>query len=248
MFDRAKGIPVYRQLADYIKKQIASDVYNPGDILPSEADYIREFNISRTTVRLAFGVITNAGLVRREQGRGTIVVSQVRSSLPYLSSFTEEVLRVGREPGVVLLSGAQEETNLEAAKALALPAEAKILYVARLRLIDNEPFGLSICWLNNIQFPKLKLMDYSALSLYKIIEDGLGLSIFHAIENIYADLANENEAQQLKIKRNTPVLRIKRMTSIKDEKGITYPIDYTKAVFNSNMYSVDVELYRQNNK
>ena len=115
IFDRESGVPVYRQLAEYLKKQISTGQYKPGDVLPSEADLIREYNISRTTVRLAFGLITNAGLVRREQGRGTIVVSQVRSLLPKLVSFTEEVARLGRTPGAILLSKGEEELTIDAA-------------------------------------------------------------------------------------------------------------------------------------
>lgn len=61
IFDRSSGVPVYRQLAEYLKKQIATGVYKPGDVLPSETEIIRDYNISRTTVRLAFGLISNAG-------------------------------------------------------------------------------------------------------------------------------------------------------------------------------------------
>lgn len=44
-------IPLYQQLYDNIKKQIAAGIYKPGDKLPSEVDLCKEFNISRITVR-----------------------------------------------------------------------------------------------------------------------------------------------------------------------------------------------------
>ncbi len=43
-------VPLYQQLYDNIKKQIASGIYKPGDKLPSEGDLCKEFNISRITV------------------------------------------------------------------------------------------------------------------------------------------------------------------------------------------------------
>ncbi len=44
-------VPLYQQLYDNIKKQIASGIYKPGDKLSSEGDLCKEFNISRITVR-----------------------------------------------------------------------------------------------------------------------------------------------------------------------------------------------------
>lgn len=244
IFDRESGIPIYRQLADYIKKQISSGVYQPGDVLPSEADYMRELNLSRTTVRLAFGLITSARLVRREQGRGTIVLSQVHSNLPYLSSFTEEVRRHNSEPGVELLSVSEERISGEAANALVLSPDTIATKVVRLRLVDSEPIGLAISWLNTIKFPELKSIDFTALSLYEVFETQLGFSIHSAVENIRADLAKETEARKLKIKSGAPVLRILRTTFVLGEQEKSFPIEYVDATFNGSVYSVDVELYR----
>lgn len=246
-FDRESGIPVYRQLADYIRKQISSGEYRPGDVLPSETDYIRDFNVSRTTVRLAFGLITNAGMVRREQGRGTIVVPQVRTQLPLLSSFTEEATRYGRKPGVVLLEKRIEQITHNAALALSLPADSQVLKVERLRIVDGEPIGLSISWLNNVHFPKLVDLDYASLSLYSLFETEIG-PIRSARENIRAELAEDTEAHKLKIQKGDPVLRMLRTTYIQGEQDTSIPIEYVEVAFNGSIYSVDVELFRQSGK
>jgi len=246
-FNRDSGIPVYRQLADYIRKQISSGEYLPGDVLPSEADYIRDFNLSRTTVRLAFGLITNAGMVRREQGRGTIVVQQVRTQLPFLSSLTEETQRNGRTPGVVLLEKNFEKLTHNAANALSLPADTQVLKVKRLRIVDEEPIGISISWLNIVRFPRLLELDYSSLSLYTLFEAEIG-SIRSATENIRADQADEEVAEKLKIQKGTPVLRMLRTTFIQREQDAILPVEYVDVTFNGSIYSIDVELFRQSGK
>jgi len=243
--NRENGIPVYRQLADYIKKQISGGVYQPGDVLPSETDYIRDFNVSRTTVRLAFGLITNAGLVRREQGRGTIVVPQVYTQLPYLTSFTEEARRYGRTPGVALLSQSEEQVSLNAAGALSLSTDTRVLKVTRLRMVDGEPIGISRSWMNTVKFPSLANLDYSSVSLYRLFEREMGLSIRSAKEIIRADLAEEADAQKLKIQVGAPVIRMLRTTFIQGEQDTAIPIEYADVVFNGSIYSVDVELFRR---
>lgn len=50
IINRASGIPVYRQLAEHIKAQIIKGEYKPGDVLPSEAELIRDLNFSRATL------------------------------------------------------------------------------------------------------------------------------------------------------------------------------------------------------
>jgi GntR family transcriptional regulator len=244
VFDRESGVPVYRQLAEYLKKQISTGQYKPGDVLPSEADLIREYNISRTTVRLAFGLITNAGLVRREQGRGTIVVSQVRSLLPKLVSFTEEVARLGRTPGTILLSRSEEDLTIEAANELLLNVGQKALKVVRLRMADDEPIGVATSWLNNLEFPSLQNILGDELSLYEVFEKQLNLKIVNAVETIRAEVANKYEAKELQIKLGAPVLRMDRTTYVQNELGKAIPVEYVQGVFNGAVYSAQVELYR----
>ena len=244
IFDRSSGVPVYRQLAEYLKKQITTGVYKPGDVLPSEAEIIRDYNISRTTVRLAFGLISNAGLIRREQGRGTIVVSQVRSILPKLSSFSEEVARLGRKPATILLSKNEECLSLDAANALSLNPDQKALKIVRLRMADSEPIGLAVSWLNNVEFPQLENIVGDELSLYTVFESQLSLTIRNAVETIRADSAGEYEARKLKIKTGAPVLRMNRTTFVQSEEENGTPIEYVEGVFNGSVYSVEVELFR----
>ena len=245
IIDRQNAVPLYRQLADYIKRQISSGIYRPGDILPSEADLVRELNLSRTTVRLAFGLIANAGLVRREQGRGTIILSQMRSNLPMLASFSEEARRYNREPSVELLGTTEEPVPTEAARALSLSLGTKVIKVIRLRLVDHEPIGLAVSWLNIIEFPGWKSVDCSTPSLYEAVEKQLGLTIRSAVENIRADIAKDDEARKLRMKPGSPVLRLMRTTFVRGKQDNAMPVEYTEAAFNGSAYSVDVELYRK---
>ena len=244
-FDHRRGIPIYRQLAEYLKKQIANGVYKPGDLLPSEAEMVRDLNLSRTTVRLAFGLLDNAGLVKREQGKGTMVISRIRSKLPELSSFTEEVQRLGYTPGTELLSQEEDEITFDAANALDLEVGEKVIKVLRLRLADEKPIGVARTWLNNVKYPDLNNIDYKDLSLYEIYENKLGLTIQRALESIRAGVANEQEANELEINQGDPVLRMTRTTYAISESEFGTPIEYVEAIFNATVYSVDIELFRR---
>lgn len=71
MIDLNSLLPKYHQLKEHLKKQIRTGEIPPGKKLPSEIELVREFHLSRHTVRKAFGELEHEGWIFREQGRGT---------------------------------------------------------------------------------------------------------------------------------------------------------------------------------
>lgn len=65
--------PKYSILADAIRGKIQNGTYRDGDKLPSENELSEQYGYSRQTVRQAFGVLEEEGLLRRERGSGTYV-------------------------------------------------------------------------------------------------------------------------------------------------------------------------------
>lgn len=72
MIDPTADRPVYKQLADLIRGQIARGELAPGQRLPAEKDYLSEFGISRDSVRRAIGLLRAEGLITTTQ-RGSRV-------------------------------------------------------------------------------------------------------------------------------------------------------------------------------
>ena len=68
-----------------LKDKILAGDLPPGDKLPSEAELIEEFGVSRTVVREAVTRLRAEGLVETFQGRGSFVLA-----MPEPSSFTVE--------------------------------------------------------------------------------------------------------------------------------------------------------------
>ena len=77
---RGPGAPLYMQVVNELKAEIARGVPEVGSQLPSESALVARFGVSRQTVRQALRTLREAGLVQSHQGRGTIVE---RSGLTY---------------------------------------------------------------------------------------------------------------------------------------------------------------------
>ncbi|MFJ1511900.1 FadR/GntR family transcriptional regulator [Cellulosimicrobium funkei] len=64
------------QAAARFRDEIVSGRWAVGERIPTEAALVAEFGVGRNTVREALQSLVHAGLLRREQGRGTFVISR----------------------------------------------------------------------------------------------------------------------------------------------------------------------------
>ncbi|HKR52644.1 MAG TPA: GntR family transcriptional regulator [Pseudonocardiaceae bacterium] len=83
---RVVGEPVgtiiagYRRIADELRQQITSGELVPGQRVPSEAELMRRYGVSRGTARQGLALLEAAGLVRAVHGKGRFVDVERRHS------------------------------------------------------------------------------------------------------------------------------------------------------------------------
>jgi DNA-binding transcriptional regulator YhcF (GntR family) len=71
--ESSSAVPVYRQIVDQIRYQIASGTLRAGDRLPSVRELARRLPANQNTVLKAYELLTHEGLLNRRQGDGTFV-------------------------------------------------------------------------------------------------------------------------------------------------------------------------------
>ncbi|NIK71568.1 MULTISPECIES: PLP-dependent aminotransferase family protein [unclassified Paenibacillus] len=71
--DRSRGIPIYRQIADYVRSKIESGEWPTGSRIPTERAAAKVFGVNRSTVVQAFAELAADGLIEGKSGSGTIV-------------------------------------------------------------------------------------------------------------------------------------------------------------------------------
>ncbi len=64
---------LYKQMLQHLRVQILDGTYSAGMQLPSEAQLIQDFGVSRGTVRQALKLLADEGLIERIHGSGTFV-------------------------------------------------------------------------------------------------------------------------------------------------------------------------------
>jgi DNA-binding GntR family transcriptional regulator len=79
--------PRYIQIAAELQRDIARGEFPVGTALPAEGDLSEKFGVSRFTIREAYRLLNEMGLVQRRQGTRTVVTSTAPRS-EYRAEFT----------------------------------------------------------------------------------------------------------------------------------------------------------------
>ena len=74
--DHERGVPVYEQLAEILRAQIASGELQPERALPSGKTLVQRYGVARGTVDKAIAVLKAEGLVYVLHGKGVYVAKR----------------------------------------------------------------------------------------------------------------------------------------------------------------------------
>ena len=127
------------RLVALIEGLIADGTFPPGSRLPPERELGRQFDVGRSTLRLALADLEARGVVDRHQGRGTFI-ARPRIDADATQHFTlSAALRA--TGGVVrteTLSNRVVEPGRAVARDLGLPDGGEVIRIERLRRLETS--------------------------------------------------------------------------------------------------------------
>jgi len=149
-------IPFYLQVADQLEAKIAA--LQAGEPMPSEHELARDHEINRLTARAALDELQRRYLVRRQQGRRTVVARRIdfRLEAKGVPGWTKSVAKTGAVPRTQIETLRLRQPPPDVRAALKLPKKAAALYVGRRRFVDEELAAYSLSWLNPTLAPDLE--------------------------------------------------------------------------------------------
>src|SRR5574338_663167 len=74
--DLRSGTPIYLQIIEQVKQQIAAETLRPGDQLPTVRALAQELRVNFNTVARAYRLLDEAGVISTQQGRGTYITEK----------------------------------------------------------------------------------------------------------------------------------------------------------------------------
>ena len=144
--DPGSSVRLHLQLAERLAAPIrGAQASLAGCAMPTEAQCMAHFGVSRPTVRQAMGHLVAAGLVTRGRGKGTFVAPE-RLTHDVSMAFEDEMRASRRSIRFHVLLRRQEVVPERARSKLLLPAGQVVEYVERLRFLDSEIFAFEQRW------------------------------------------------------------------------------------------------------
>lgn len=214
-------VPIYVQIHNQMKSEIAQGKWQVGQRIPSERWLAQHFAVSRMTARQAIQTLVDEGILLRKVGSGTYVASQkVQEKMSGTTSFTDIMKSQGKKPASRVVSYHLAEPTLSEKEHLQLADKIDVLRMERIRLADGVPICFEI---TTVPWNLVRDLSQQQItqSLYHALEQK-GLKLGHAQQNVSAMLASEKVAELLKVKRCAPVLRLRQVTFLDNEQPFEY--------------------------
>ena len=111
----------FARVKQHLKDRLAAGDWSPGTQMPSEAELVAQFGVSRMTVNRALKELQSEGLVERVQGVGTFAAALHKvSSTLHLRDLHEEILARGHVHSADVVLQRQEPAGSALAAQLGL--------------------------------------------------------------------------------------------------------------------------------
>lgn len=223
-------------------QQIQDGKWAPGEIIPSEPELARQYNVSRTTVRQAVGDVVSSGYLVRQQGKGTFVAkrNKTMASSP-LYGFAEELRQRGNEITVKVRSIEVMPCPAGVAEQLDITSNL-VIYVSRTAHLGNT------CMFHESSYliPPTSVSPHDLIQnkqpwdhIYGFFEQH-GVKIGLARQTVRAEIATTEDTEVLNVSSSEPVLVIRRVTQ--DITGT--PVEFSEVRYPSSLYEYEINLHR----
>ncbi|MBD7911096.1 MULTISPECIES: GntR family transcriptional regulator [Clostridium] len=221
----------YKEIGNSIEENIISGVYEQSKKLPTEEELMREYKVSRNTIRKAISLLADRGYIYQVQGSGIFIRETSKEgyiTLGNMRGLTGDF--PSKKITTKLLELRVEEASEEIAEKMRCAEGTNLYFVKRLRFLDEENFAVEYSYYNKDIVPYLN-NEIVEKSIYEYIRKDLKLNIGFADKIIYCDKLDEEHSELLCLDEGDPA------TIIEDTVFLTNGLifDISKVIYNYKM-------------
>ncbi|GAA3133517.1 GntR family transcriptional regulator [Streptomyces echinatus] len=216
----------HEAIAEELRHAIDREEYTVGSRLPSESELAAHYGVSRGTVRQAVAALTAEGLIGSRQGARRVVLASRRSqSFAELRSFAQWARTMGREATGHVVSQEYHPATSEDAVRLQLAVGTPVLHVLRVRGLDGEPVLLERTVYAEWISPAVEAIEPDCPSVTQRLYDDTGLVFAYGEHIIDAVACGALDAELLGVRRTSPLLRVRRVTTTREGRPVEWSDD-----------------------
>jgi GntR family transcriptional regulator, histidine utilization repressor len=229
---RSSAAP-YVRVKHYLKRELAQGRWTPGALMPSEADLVAKFGVSRMTVNRALRELQSEGLIERIQGAGTYAAQLHRvSSTLTIRDLHDEIEGRGHAHQAVVAIAREEKAPAALAQRLGLSAGARVFHTLIVHHENGLPLQCEDRYVNPACAPDYLDVDFTRITpTHYLLEVA---PLWEAQYSIEASAPTAEEARLLGLGAGEPCLVIVRRT---ESRGV--PITLARLVHPGSRYQIE---------
>lgn len=230
--DKNIGIPLYEQISKEVQKNIEKGIYKYGEMIPTEAEFCKLFNVSRTTMQKALDILVKNQILTRVKGRGTYVsgkkINQKFTST--LINYNKEMELKGIIPKTDVIEKVIISADDELSEKLNISLNEPVFKLIRVRYADDVPILYVTTYVPYLKANFIYEKDFKKLSLYDVLEEN-NIIVQTATRTLEVKRSDDILSKYLNISVNDPLLYFETITTTsKNEK-----IEYSKCYYRSDL-------------
>ncbi|MBM6988502.1 MAG: UTRA domain-containing protein [Olsenella umbonata] len=211
-----------------MRGKIRNREWRRGRYIPSEADLMAQYGVSRGTVRKAIGTLVAEGLLVSRKGSGTVVADGGISRPGNARSFSFAASL--RDGGVRYTTQVLQKDVLpapaEVAKSLQVEPGEPALFMRRVRSVGGRPVVCQESWSNLEACPGLEQADFTTESLFDAVERCSGRKIALSHMHYSSCRAGAQHAACLACGASDPVMVLEQNIELADSTPIEWSLTW----------------------
>jgi len=201
----------YARIKQHLKDELARGRWPPGAPMPSDAELVAQFGVSRMTVTRALNELRAEGLIERVQGVGTFAAHLARvASQLRIRDLHEEIVARGHQHRAEVQLAQREKADPALAARLGVAAGAAVFHTLIVHFEDGVPLQCEDRYVNAAVAPGFLKHDFTQITPTQALLQAAPL--WQAQYAIEAALPTAQEARLLGIGRGEPCLVVVRRT------------------------------------
>jgi GntR family histidine utilization transcriptional repressor len=223
----------YAQVKQALKAGLAEGRWRSGDLMPSEAELVMQFGVSRMTVNRALRELQSEGMVDRVQGVGTFAAQLHRLSATLtIRDLHEEIEARGHRHHAKVHLVREERATAALAKQLGLASGAPVYHSLIVHHDDGVALQCEDRYVNPASAPDYLQVDFTRTTPTQHLLEVAPL--WQAQYTIEASRPTAQEARLLGIGADDPCLVVVRRTVSRGQ-----PVTLARLVHPGALYQLE---------
>jgi GntR family transcriptional regulator len=240
--DADGGAPLHSRVREAIRRQVRNgELVDASGRLMTEAELVKHFGVSRITVRSAIQPLVAEGVfLARARARHLSALQWARAlgGTPPGLLGGDQACRAGARRAHSCGKGSQTGTTTRCERRWA---SAPCSSCGACGSPTGAPVAIEHAFYPPDIGVELEARDLTAIVMYRVFEEDLGLDIEHATQTIGAALAGEDDAALLGVSVGSALIALERLTASSTGR----PLEFLRSVYLPDYFRFTIELTRR---